>query len=346
MKNQYANGLDGWLAEVFHKTAEALALEEALHTILDSMVECFPCQSIAILLIDEDTKELRIKMARRITYTFMKQFRREAPGPAVTRVVLEQQPLLVSDANPRSDLYAELKLEHDFGAAAVVPLLKDHRGIGYLFCDRCPGESFAKSDLVHLQVVALLINNLMEKFELLRERKQLSPLDDASGALKYSTFVPALCAELKAAGDRGRPVTLAIADVPSFRNYLEMYGVPGAHALLAGAVAAVRPHLRKKDLLGRYGADEFILCLSGANESEARRRLLAIHADIVARSGGGKDLPVQAFIGALVLDDPKDMRHPQQDILAVLGRHLMDAKTRRRALTLSRRPSAGQGGHP
>ena len=56
--------LGGWLVHVMREADGALSLEESLHVIMDSMKEFFPCQSVAVILIDEDTKELRIKISR------------------------------------------------------------------------------------------------------------------------------------------------------------------------------------------------------------------------------------------------------------------------------------------
>ena len=73
--------LGGWLVHVMREADGALSLEEALHVIMDSMKEYFPCQSVAVILIDDDTKELRIKISRQISYTFVKKFHRTARAP-------------------------------------------------------------------------------------------------------------------------------------------------------------------------------------------------------------------------------------------------------------------------
>ena len=87
--------LGGWLVHVMRESDGALSLEEALHVIMDSMKDYFPSQSVAVILIDGDTKELRIKTSRQISYPFTKKFRRSGPGPTAERVVLEQAPPLL-----------------------------------------------------------------------------------------------------------------------------------------------------------------------------------------------------------------------------------------------------------
>ena len=319
--------LGGWLVHVMREADGALSLEEALHVIMDSMKEYFPCQSVAVMLIDDDTKELRIKISRQISYTFAKKFHRDSPSPTAERVVLEQHALLLNELEHESDAYKELKLEHDFTSAVLAPVVKNQRGIGYIFCDRANGERFDESDLLHLQVVGFLIGNIIEKFELIKASKKLSRIDDASKALQYKAFVPAMATELERARAHGYRVALALIAIEAFRKYVETYGIDQAHALLAEVVEIVKEEIRDMDILARFGADEFILCLSGVTEGEARGKLEAIREAIAARAVGQGESPITVIVGALALRDEHELGRKLQDILAALGKALMDAKS-------------------
>jgi len=318
--------LGGWLVHVMREADGALSLEEALHVIMNSMKDYFPCQSVALILIDEDTKELRIKISRQISYTFAKKFHRDSPGPIAERVVLEQQPMLLNGVDRSSDVYLQLKLEHEFTSAVLAPVVSNQRGTGYIFCDRADSDDFTESDLLHLQVIGLLIGQLMEKFELVRQSKKLSSIDDASKALQYKAFIPAMATEMERARTHGYPLALALISVDAFRRYIETYGIQQAHALLAEVVEITRTQIRDMDILARFGADEFILCLSGQTEEEARKRLAAIHNCVLEQAVGQGDAPIELTIGALSLVTPQQMKRRLQDILAALGKNLVDAK--------------------
>jgi len=318
--------LGGWLVHVMREADGAFSLEEALHVIMDSMKEYFPCQSVAVILIDEDTKELRIKISRQISYTFVKKFRKEGPGPTAERVVLEQQPLLLNDVDPDSDLYAQIKLEHDFSSAVLAPVVKNQRGVGYMFCDRSNGERFDDSDMLHLQVIGYLIGSMIEKFELIRASKKLSQIDDASGALQYKAFVPAMATELERARAHDYGLVLALISVDAFRKYIETHGIDEAHALLAEVVAVTKEEIRDMDILARFGADEFVLCLSGLTADEGRPKLEQIQASVSQKAVGHGDFEIALTIGALILTGDRDMKQRLQDILAALGKKLVEAK--------------------
>jgi diguanylate cyclase (GGDEF)-like protein len=322
-----ATTLGGWLVHVMRAADSALSLEESLHALMESMGTYFPCQSVAVLLIDEDTKELRIKISRRLSYTFSKKFRQSGPSPTAERIVLEQTPLLVAEADPASPLYAELKLEHEYRSAVVSPVVTNRRGVGYVFCDRAGGDpAFTQSDLLHLQVIGLLIGNLIEKFDLIRDSKRLSQTDDATGVMQYKAFVPALAVEFERAVTHAYPVSLALVAVEAFRKYVETYGIDRAHALLANATELIKRHLTAMDLVARFGADEFVLCLSSCGREDASRRLADIRADVRAHLVAEADSPSDVAIGALTLTGRDEMSRSMQDILGSLGGCLMQAK--------------------
>lgn len=319
--------LGGWMVHVMRQADGALSLEEALHAIMESVHAYFPCQSVAVVLIDDDTNELRIKISRQISYTFAKGFRRSAPGPTIERVVLEQQPLLIAASDAASAVHQEIKLEHEFTSAVLAPIVRNQKGIGYVFCDRPASHPpFTNSDLLHLQVLGYLIGNLMQKFDLLRESKHLSQLDTVTGTLQYKAFVPALGVEFSRARSHDYPVTLCLLAVHAFRNYLETYGIDRAHALLAAVATVAKKHLRDMDLLARFGADQFIVCLAGLSREEAERWLSEVGRDVREALIGDVGQPTDVSVGAIILAGENDFRRGLQEVLGYLGKALVEAK--------------------
>lgn len=331
--------LGGWLVHVMRSAEGALTLEEALHTIVDSMKLYFPCQSVAIILIDEDTNEMRIKISRQISYTFSKQFRKQGPSATAEKVVLEQRPLLLNNVPRDSEIYRDLKLEHDFTSAVVAPIVKNKRGVGYIFCDRNDSEPFTESDLLHLQVIGLLVGNMMEKFELLQRSRRLSQIDDASQALHYKAFVETFGVELQRSQTHDYPLTLALLAIDAFRKYVEVFGIDAAHALLAEVVSIIRPLIRDMDILARFGADEFVLCLAATGYKEAETKLNAIRAAVRDKAVGQGDAPIELTIGGLVLDTANDKQCGIPDILGAVGRSLVEAKNQKSGRMVIRRKS-------
>jgi two-component system cell cycle response regulator len=199
-----------------------------------------------------------------------------------------------------------------------------------VFCDRSADDpAFTESDQLHLQVVGYLIGNMMEKFDLVQESKRLSQVDDATGVLQYKAFVPALATEFERAKKHGYDVVLSLLAVEAFRKYVETYGIDQAHALLEEVAGVIKECITDMDVLARFGADQFVLCLSGLTRDEASERLSRIRNTIQERVVGQGDFAIDAAVGALVLQGEADMRRSLQDILSALGKSLVKAKSQK-----------------
>ena len=71
----------------------------------------------------------------------------------------------------------------------------------------------------------------------------------------------------------GEPVSLAILDLDDFKLVNDEQGHDAGDALLRELTSAWRARLRRADVLGRYGGDEFVLCLPTTDEPGARTLL-------------------------------------------------------------------------
>jgi diguanylate cyclase (GGDEF)-like protein len=82
------------------------------------------------------------------------------------------------------------------------------------------------------------------------------------------------------AGRSGEPLTVAILDLDDFKSVNDRHGHKAGDELLRAVTTRWSGELRRSDVLGRYGGDEFVLCLPGTDAegtAEMLTRLVASH---------------------------------------------------------------------
>ena len=83
---------------------------------------------------------------------------------------------------------------------------------------------------------------------------------------------------LARAARTGEPVTFAILDLDDFKEVNDREGHIAGDTLLRELTRGWTRRLRRADLLGRYGGDEFVLCLPATDERGAREVLEQLDA--------------------------------------------------------------------
>jgi diguanylate cyclase (GGDEF)-like protein len=108
----------------------------------------------------------------------------------------------------------------------------------------------------------------------------------------------------------GRSISLAIIDIDGFKKINDQFGHPGGDVIMKKLADALRMDLPDDAVIGRWGGEEFIIILPGANEEElvrtvdqmrqslARRPIALVGGHPITFSGG----VAMTFAGDLSVD--------------------------------------------
>ncbi|HYV96639.1 MAG TPA: diguanylate cyclase [Gemmatimonadaceae bacterium] len=103
---------------------------------------------------------------------------------------------------------------------------------------------------------------------LLRAQEALraeSKRDDLTGLGNRRMILEQLGREINRARHERRPLAVALADLDRFKQINDTYGHAAGDAVLRETAAALRTQLREYDFIGRYGGEEFLVLLPGAD---------------------------------------------------------------------------------
>ncbi len=139
-------------------------------------------------------------------------------------------------------------------------------------------------------IIALLLDNL----RLNRELKRQSIVDSLTGAGNRNFFMQRLRSEVQRAHRYGRPMSLIFLDVDHFKEINDGYGHLQGDQVLRDLGAVFRSNLRKVDVLGRYGGDEFVLLLPETTKEMAEETAEKLIRSVRAHHFLNLDAPDQS----------------------------------------------------
>ena len=117
----------------------------------------------------------------------------------------------------------------------------------------------------------LLGETLQRMWQENRRLAQLSFSDSLTGLQNMRGFM-SLSKQLSYLAQREKKkVGIMMIDIDDFKRVNDQYGHQKGDAILKGVANTIRSSLRKSDVVGRYGGEEFIAYVFGAEESAIKR---------------------------------------------------------------------------
>ena len=100
--------------------------------------------------------------------------------------------------------------------------------------------------------------------------KQLSEIDALTGLANRRAVESEVYAQLKKAENSGLIFTVFMIDVNSFKRINDLYGHDTGDAVLIKFANILKNQIRKDDIIGRWGGDEFIIISMGTDKRTAQ----------------------------------------------------------------------------
>jgi len=181
------------------------------------------------------------------------------------------------------------------GVRLVLPLIASGERFGTL---ELVGDSFTKEERMNAASLAAHAVVALENARLhgLVERQAL--IDGLTGLANRRATADALHAEAARAQRLQTPLTVVLADLDGFKDVNDEYGHAVGDEVLRVFADVLRQTVRESDVAGRWGGEEFLLLLPGADEEGAVQLAERIRVGLGDRSiPGAPGLRVTASFG-------------------------------------------------
>ncbi len=163
-----------------------------------------------------------------------------------------------------------------------------------------PRETPHSKDVALLSIIARELAGPIRIVALIEESQRLATVDPLTGLMNRRAFTASLDREVARSQRHGYPLCVLLLDVDHFKAINDHRGHPSGDAVLAALGPLLVRQIRKVDLAGRWGGEEFVVALTGADAPGAlvsAERIRAAIAAMEVRDSVGEPIPVTVSIG-------------------------------------------------
>ena len=255
---------------------------------LDRLTGRSRAASSRILIIDDDPAMAEyyaslLKAAGMITRTL------KDPLAAMEQIIEFNPDLIVIDLYMPGcsglELAQVIRQQSAYIAIPLVFLSSEDREEKQLSAISIGGDAFLTKPVSNAQLVASVSN----RAERARQVRSLMSRDSLTGLLNHANIKEQLSLEVSRAKRSGDKFVFVMLDIDNFKQVNDSHGHPTCDQGIHSLAQMLSRRLRKSDVIGRYGGEEFAVILVDTDRYKARAIIDDIRQSFanLAHSGGG-----------------------------------------------------------
>ena len=163
---------------------------------------------------------------------------------------------------------------------------------------------------IHPVVLRHRVRRLLETENQRRLLECAAMTDYLTGVLNRRAFTERLQGEIQRAGRQQKPLGLVMADIDFFKRVNDTYGHLVGDEVLKTFAGCLLGSVRTYDFVGRFGGEEFVICLPDADQRQvlvvAQRLRAAVANHLLRLSDRSDAIKITASFGVANLGDETD----------------------------------------
>lgn len=243
-----------------------LDLESLISQILDAAFDAIPGgQKGALHLLARDTGELEMRAALGYQENDprIKRLNLKDGMNYIARCVRERRPLLIQNMEPENNVSHKAADEETeiIRSALVAPLILGEDVLGALSLESPQENAFDQADLDLIASFAATVTAAIRNAQLHTEVQRQAITDPLTELYNRRGFFEIGEHEIERSHRFSRPLVAMMVDIDHFKLINDEFGHAVGDQVLQQIATRIRNNVRKVDIVGRYGGDEFAILL-------------------------------------------------------------------------------------
>ncbi|MDE3057722.1 MAG: diguanylate cyclase [Bacteroidota bacterium] len=260
---------------VWSKVLENADVSVVINTLVDEVSGLLSWDALAVTLFDEHQHQWAIasvRTRRSDKYVVAKQavdFNASIVADAIRTNAVQNIADLSTAGEVRFFAGERAMGIPQHGSFFAVPISSGSKCFGVLSAEKREANGFAKTDAAVIQHLASIAATALEVHEANDLLRDLTTMDEMTGALTKKFLIERLQEEVHRADDFGLDLSFVLVSLSQISDITVRYGKQGADNAVRRVAAILRSSVRSYDLVGRYDAASFgiVLISTAANDA-------------------------------------------------------------------------------
>jgi diguanylate cyclase (GGDEF)-like protein len=319
------------LNDVARAISTTIEMDDLLELIYQQLSRVIATDTYFVALYDQETECLDLRILLDEGERFPPQ--KVPVGRGLSSLVIrEKKPLLVRQLSREIQslpvepiVMGQAKFSESW---LGVPMMTGERFLGLLVVASYQPHAFDEDDVALLTNVAnqaaLALDNAWHHQQVEEQARR----DSLTGVYNHGYFLQLLSDRFEEMVREEKPISLIMLDIDYFKKYNDTYGHVVGDEVLRITVQAIQAHVKRTDVVGRWGGEEFGIALPGASSEQARQvaeRVRRTLAGLPLTDTSGKPIP-KPTVSQGIATYPEHVR-TMDELIVVADRVLYQAKS-------------------
>lgn len=293
------------LYDVAATMTSTLDMDEVLEIVLASITDLAPWDTACLYVYQHDAlvpalydgiNDIRFKEVR------------IRPGEGITgSSLLRGKGEIVNNCQDDPRYLRLAGLPENTRSMMTVPLISGSEYIGAISLTSSKNYIYTEKNLTLMSILANQAAVAISNARLFGRTARMAVTDGLTKLYNYRYIYDELERQVGRVKSNGGVFSLIIIDIDHFKDFNDMYGHLTGDNILQNLAAVLKSNVREKDVVGRYGGEEFAIILPDISSSEAlciaERIRQVVEKTELAKTVSGKSLYITVSAGVASYPD-------------------------------------------